>query len=354
MSRYATIAKALHARIQHGDYRFQEFPTVSRLAMELGVNPRTVAKAMDELHRVGLLERSESGRFAVREVSNTEKDVHIALLLHPHPSAQADSVYRLVQRCTKARNWKLRLISYVHWRDPAIAGALRGFDASLFVPTSGAGGMKVLPDHLVNEIKTCGRPVLVLFADTSAEQIPCLHFVSPGEVAMLLDSLLPSGHRKIACLNTQPYGGVTNERLNAWSQWTKLNGIEGQTIDRPGESAMLYAHKVFRETLRSGSFDATALFCTTGATAIGAMRALTDFGIEPGRDVAVCATDSEAGMAPMLRPSLTCMRTPAMDRYLDLCLDWFVSGQPWQGPYNVHPPQMQIFVGESTSNYRPK
>jgi hypothetical protein len=113
---------------------------------------------------------------------------------------------------------------------------------------------------------------------------------------------------------------------------------------------MPQARAVMSEHIKAGDLAAMdALFCTTGAAAIGAMRAMADHGLVPGRDIAVCAADGEGHIGKHLSPSLTFPQGPAEDPYWEMCLDWFGSENPeWPWPMIMLPTGYHLFVGEST------
>ena len=345
MARYAQIAKALHTRIHHGDYRVREFPPLSELASELGVNPRTVGKAVNELLGDGILQRLSTGRITVNDGSKLQGG-HLALLAPAYPSLGVLLAHDNILRVAQQRGWQAKLVNYAHWEDPTIALSLRGFDATFLIPSSEA-----IPPDVLALIKNSPHPVVVLDQDTSASGIPCLQFANSMAIPSLLNVLSNAGHRRVACFNSQPVDPVIKERIAHWALWKRMQGVNGQLIDdlSPRGSVVERAYKCMSNVLRRKELDATAIFCTTGTAALGVMRALTDHELEPGLDIAVCAADDEAGSAPYFRPSLTCVRDPAWDPYLEVCLDWFaIGGGEWVGPLLVHPAQMPVYVGEST------
>ncbi|HHW95384.1 MAG TPA: GntR family transcriptional regulator [Mogibacterium sp.] len=72
---YSQIIDELTMRIARGEYALGEkLPSVRELALEAGVNPNTVQKALSEMERSGLVytERT-SGRFVSREKKIMEK-----------------------------------------------------------------------------------------------------------------------------------------------------------------------------------------------------------------------------------------------------------------------------------------
>ena len=116
------------------------------------------------------------------------------------------------------------------------------------------------------------------------------------------------------------------------------------------ESAIAGAYKVMQRQLKKDKLTNRALFCTTGAAALGAMRAISEAGYAVGSDIVVCAADDDVGMCRFLIPSVTCLQDPQIQPYIQVCLDWFArGGEGWVGPMVVQPTQMPLFIGESTA-----
>ena len=94
----------------------------------------------------------------------------------------------------------------------------------------------------------------------------------------------------------------------------------------------------------------TALLCTTQAVAIGAIRALHEYGIQVGKDVSVCAINDD-GISRYLCPSLTCFQLPEnLIGYLRLCVEWMLRDkQKWDGPLKFQADGDNLFIGESTN-----
>ncbi|MEX1017420.1 MAG: substrate-binding domain-containing protein [Phycisphaeraceae bacterium] len=349
MAKSVDIAEVVIQRIRQGDYRLRPFPSINQLAENLRSNPRTVTKAVDDLVKQGVLRRTSTGRLHIR-ADGRNQTLQVALLQPAFSSSVYERIEQVLQHLVRARGWRMRPVGYTHWHDPMIDEALRGFDGVLFMPLA-----EDMPSAVLDQIRRAPGPVVVLDQDVSEHGIPCLRFDSPDAIAAMLDTLAVDGHERIACLNCQPTDVVIRERIERWQSWTQVHKKAGHLIDdhvAPFESPVIRAHKVVGEQLRAGHLRDTAVFCATGAVALGAMRALDDHGLEPGRDVAVCAADDMGGLAPFLRPSLTCLADPDWRPYLDVCLDWFAKGgERWIGPHLIHPPRMPVYVGESTSQF---
>jgi DNA-binding LacI/PurR family transcriptional regulator len=350
LAKYQVILDTLERRIKNGDYRVRQFPSFSDLADELHANHRTISKALTQLIDRGALVRLPTGRVAFRP-SPTKKILHLAMLAPAYPSPVMAAWHRAFERLATERGWQFKLIGYEHWRDPTIFDAIRGFDGIAFMPLGDD-----LPQDVLMQFKASGRPIVVLEHDVSADGLPCLRFVTPAAIHQLLAAIDRSVFKQVCCLNTQPMNAVIQDRIAHWQLWNQAHGTGAALINEPVEvfdSAIDQAYAVLTRHLRKTDWKGSALFCTTGASAIGAMRALIDAGLQPGVDVALCAADDDAGRARYLSPSLTSLRNPDWDPYLQVCLDWFGrGGRDWMGPLLVQPAEVEIFIGESTGRKR--
>jgi len=90
---YRQIIERLYADIIKGKYsQIRQFPTVRELALEAGVNPNTVQKALNEMENDGVLESrrgagiflsiDESGVAKVRETLLKEKTEEFIASMH--------------------------------------------------------------------------------------------------------------------------------------------------------------------------------------------------------------------------------------------------------------------------------
>ncbi len=346
MSKYAEIANAIHERVRHGDYRLRGFPSHAGLVAELGVNSRTVAKALSSLVDQGILVRHESGRIELAERSDSSVR-HIGVISPPHPSENIMRWQRLIHDACHERGWVLKPIAYSHWHDMAITEALRGTDGLFFLSIGDD-----FPELVVEQIRSAQAPVVVLEQDMSAEGIPSVRYCNPNAVSQLMVHLKGQGYRRAACLNTQPMSRVIGDRIRAWQLWSSAQEIQGPVFDEPVplfRDAAEHAHEVVSRLLRNKQLDADAIVCTTPYIAMGAMRAVVDAGLRPGADIGVASVEEWTGMVKLLSPSLTCLTPPPMMPVVQVCLDYFErSDRQWIGPMLIEPASMELFEGEST------
>ena len=352
MAKFHQVIDLLERRILRGDYSLKGVPAERILADEIGVSRMTARKAIQAVIDKGLLTRQPNGRLQVATASDGKAHYQIAFLAPAWSSNSWDHWRRILERTAAQFDATIRPVDYVHWDDPVVSETLEGFDG-VFLMTMAES----MPDGLLAKLKSRQTPVVVLDTDASAWGIPSVHFFPAVFVQRVLDHLAELGHRSVDCLNTQPVDGNINERIEQWNLWRAAHNCAGNLINdpvEPYELTVVHAHRVLTNLMRSNRLRSTALLCTTEATAIGAMRAITDQGLKVGRDISVCAVDDD-GLAQYLTPSLTALKMPQVDAYFSVCLKWMMGGgKQWAGSLCLRPATIELFKGESTGRARDK
>ena len=345
MAKYHDIAEAITQRIEHGDYRLRGFPSHAGLVAELGVDARTVSRAISSLIDRGLLVRRDTGR--VEMASHETRALHLGLLMPPWPSAIILQWYRWIEQACQSRNWSLRTVVYTHWHDAAISEAVRGLDGQ-FVLSIGDN----VPDALLNKWRDEASSLVVLEQDVSAHNIPCLRCHNPSAVQQLIEHLKDCGVKRVHCLNTQPDNSIIRELIDAWQLWTSANGIRGELVNdpvKPFEEAIEASVRLATPLIRDRVQPSDAVLGLTSAAAVGAVRAAATIGRPAGPDLPIVSVDDWAGRARWLTPSLTCLTPTNLNPLIQVCLDYMERGQEWVGPFLLQPPTMDLFTGESTT-----
>ena len=346
--KYEHVSDLLERRIRHGDYLIKEFPTDRQLSAEFEVDPRTARRAVARLVDGGLLVRRSNGRPAVADlrVDADQQALRVALLSVSYPTPYTWRWQRALQEAADKRGAMFRPVTYVHLDDPVVQDTLDGFDGVFFGLFGGDPS-----EHLLRQLERSPTPTVFLDSDQSSHGFPSVWMASPLDTTRLLDHLGRLGHRRVACLNTQPHNDVTNARLRAWREW---GGGHGRLIDEPVRAFESPTEQAYLTALGEidarGGFGATALLCCTSAAAKGVYRACHERGVEIGVDLSICSSDDGAGEAPYFIPSLTSLSDPDPRPYLDVCLDWIAARgrRRWTGPLLLQPKEVPIFAGEST------
>lgn len=152
-----------------------------------------------------------------------------------------------------------------------------------------------------------GEPLVLL---GEAARPPGLDHVGIDDVAAAEQAtthLLRLGRRRVAFLGGSgdaPYEpGTSLMRRAGWASALVAAGVQaGPHLPVEDFSGAAAAAAVTRSLAGGASFD--ALLCASDVLAIGAMRALEDAGVAPGRDVGVVGWDDVA-FAPYTSPTLT-------------------------------------------------
>ncbi|MEX0652800.1 MAG: GntR family transcriptional regulator [Phycisphaeraceae bacterium] len=352
--KYLHVAERLSRRILSGDYHLHGLPAERELAEEVGVSHVTVRKAIQKLLDEGLLRRETNGRLEVQRGDATGVGVaQIALVVPAWQSAEVSNWYLALAELGTRHPCSVRLVYYAHWDDPALLSALERFDGSFFLPVP-----EPMPAYFLPAFLKLDRPIAVLDVDWSQHGVPSVQLYPPVFVQKLLDHLAEQGHERIDCLNVQPTDTVIAARMAQWQIWMAARGFEGELVDEPVQAythAIAAAYAVMSRRIEAGQAHGTALLCTTEPAAAGAMRAMIDHGIEPGRDVAVCTIDGEMRAAYHM-PSLTSLEAPDPKPYLGVALAWMLDGnnRRWTGSLRVQPGEIAAVARESTTSFRAK
>jgi DNA-binding transcriptional regulator YhcF (GntR family) len=352
MAKFDQVSNLIRRRINNGDYALKNVPSERQLAQEVGVSYMTARRALQLLVDDGLLVRLPGGGLRVRPTlpgERAEKRWLQIAFLAPLVNSPEVERWRLTLDNVVQDRGRVRPLLFRHWDDPLIGDALTGFDGIFLIPTC-----EVIPAHLLERFSRREKPLIALDQDMTHLGIPSVRLFSPVFVQRLLDHLAERGHTRIACLNSQPTDAVIEQRIAQWKIWMAAHGYAGPFIQEtiPAyASAYAGGYNAMKRTLAEGDFEATALFCTTAAGAVGAMRALTETGRIPGKDIAVCAVNGE-GYSEFLTPSLTALEAPETTPYLHTCVDWIAEGgRNWIGPLLVEPAEGTVVVRETTDFY---
>jgi len=343
---YKKVTEIVRERILNGSYSLKPFPSDRRLADELGVNYMTVRRGLQILKKENILVRLPNGRVRVKHIQQGKK-VHLNFcFLSPASSSAVDSWRWAVQKATENFPCSVRSVLYMNWEDPILLDCLKGFDGVFLYPPPEA-----LPEAVASNLRHSKHPVVVVEEDLSSYGAPSIQLFPPVAVQKLLDHLASLGHTKIGCLNTQPNHREIQDRINQWRYWMAAHGKTGHLADHPAPvhgDMILAAYDAMKRLLEDPEREETAWLCVTTPPALGAMRAMLDKGLQPGRDIAICSVNGE-NTASVLNPPLTSLESDDPAPYLAVCLDWMMrGGGHWQGPLLMRPNDVHLHIREST------
>lgn len=343
----------MRTRILQGSYAIKPLPSERRLAKEFGVNYMTVRRGLTILEEEGLLIRRPNRRKQVKLIQHGAKPhLNIGFVM-PTRSYGALKTWRdALENATDSRPISVRPILYLHWEDPILRDALEGFDGVFLSPVP-----EPVPDSVAAALRDPRHPVVVLDQDFSNHGVPSIRIFPPVFVQRLLDHLEALGHACIGCFNTHPDNSEVRERIDQWRFWMAVHGFSGRLVNSSvsptghqapaGGDPMQHAYDLMKEIL-SKPGEETAWFFVTAPAAIGAMRAILDHGLMPGKDIAVCTANGE-NLAKMSNPRLTALEPSDPGPLITYCLDWMTKGrQHWEGPLLMQPAEVPLIIREST------
>lgn len=347
LPRYQKVANIVRKRIVHGDYALKPIPSERSLAQELGVNAMTARHGLQILEKEGLLIRQANGRVVVQKAQNgVKKHLNFAFLVPTLASHWIENWRLAIEKVTSHLHCNVRTVVYMHWDDPLLLDALNGFDGVFLDPSP-----EPMPASVSEQLRSKKHPVVVVDQDFSGQGIPSIQLFPPAFTQKLLDHLEALGHRNIGCLNTQPDNPVVTGRINVWRFWMEAHDFPGRLVNdavAPYGDAMRRGYETMSRILAEPRREETAWLCTTVDCAIGAMKALHDHGLQPGRDIAICAANGE-GVAEYYYPPITALEAGDSTPFLSLCVRWMLNGgRSWQGPLLMQPTEIPLFIREST------
>ena len=353
-AKYTRVAERLSQRILAGDYHVQGLPAERDLAVEVGVSHMTARKAIQKLLHDGLLRRLANGRLEVYSdatVKGKNAAFQVALLAPAWESNEVSRWHIAMTQLSQRFNCAFRLVYYAHWDDPIIRNSIDRFDGVFLMPFPAP-----MPPEFLDNFHAKHKRVAILGSDWSDRGFPCLRLFSAVFVQKVLNHLMAQGHKRIGYFNVQPIDQVITGYMTQWRVWTAAKGVSGPFIDEPVKpftDTLVVAHEIISRKLSEGGLDCTALLCTQERSAAGAMRALVDHGMWPGRELAICTIDG-ASRAQYNVPSLTSLETPDPKPYLAACLEWMLArdDSPWHGPLLLEPQDVPLAVRESTASQK--
>ena len=332
----------IEGRIAHADYVLEGLPAERELAQQLGLSRATVRTALQDLTRDGTLNRHDNGRLHIAASGAAQKAIGFAALVRPSPDVELwrDGVTGALE----GREALFRSVAFAHWDDAILADAIARFDGLFLVPPS-----EGIPTRIARKMRTARCRVVVLDQNECEAGLPSATMFPPASLTKLFDHLVALGHARIDCLNTQAPDSQIRGRIAAWRAFTHERGIGGCLRTKSEKKPILSAYEMVRAALEEGRPLASALFCTTGPAALGAMRALHEAGLQIGRDISVAAINSE-GLGRFLCPSLTALEAPPRALVLRRAVEWMLGDDEWSGPLHLQPDDAPLFQGESTGS----
>lgn len=345
------VYEMIAERLRRGEYGRSALPSTRKLGAELGVSKFTILLALRMAEKKGLLNAKGRSRFAITPSGSKKRAVRFACLVPAVDLASSFHWFLSIDNVAVQRGGSATLIDYRSFSDPRLTQALSGKYDIIFFDPSSSPKLTPLLHRLLEENR--GR-VVPLYEDIPELELWGIDNMPIGAVDLLIFHLASLGHRKIHLVGSIPAVGRQQQLIDRWRARLKAVGASGVSVF-PSKSVTFLpeeTHGLMPAFLSSHPHPEAILFADLPA-AIGGYRALWEAGLKPGTDVAVAALTCEPE-APLLTPSLTCLKVPSRETVIEEVVDTILkrgrrSKDDWVR--NILP-QIRLLPGESSGQAR--
>lgn len=312
-------------------------PTVKQVAAKAGVSVTTVSRVLAGRDEAISAQTRDRVLRVARELQYRPNSIAAALrkgytrtigLLVPDISdAYFHQIARGLEDAAQDAGYRVVLFNTDRVAEKERAGAetlyVNGVDAIVF-----AGGGVDDDAHLQ---KYPWEHMKVVTIGPHRLPFPSIGVDDAGTIEIAVCHLIEQGCRRILCLGGQSNWLVNKERLKGYRQAHERLGLDvDPALIREGRFTVASGYGITKEVVAAGvRFDGVMAF--NDYTAIGAMKALRELGIDVPGEVAVVGCD-DIPIADLVSPALTSVSFPqydfgraAMERTLDL-----IEGRPVQ------------------------
>ena len=301
--------------------------TIKDVARQAGVSVATVSRVFNNSGPV-----SDDTRQRIRVVAqrlrytpngvarslSTRRTGTVGVLLPDLYGEFFSEVIRGLDQSAQSRSYHL-LLSSSHNQRSDIAAALQ-------VMRGRVDGLVVMSPHIDVEILVANLPdslpVVLLNSPAAGAGFDALGIDNFGGAFAMVSHLASHGHRHIAMIRGPEHNHDAGERLRGYRAALAACGLEArEELEAPGDFTEQAGHAAVRRLLEAAP-PPTAIFAANDSTAIGALSALREAGLQVPGDVAIAGFD-DIPIARYLTPPLSSVHvsiselgTMAMDRLL--------------------------------------
>ena len=318
-TKHARIFAQLHAAIADGTYAVgTRIPSEERLAVKFGATRVTVAKALLELVRLGLLERRPGSGSYVRQPQRASGPTFALLVPNLGQGEIFEPICGAIAAATSAGQ------GAVLWGQfPAAGGSDRSaqaerlcesfverrVDGVFFAPIEMAAGMERTNRRIAARLQQAGIPVVLLDRDIepyprrSAHDLVGVDNRRIGHV--LADHLLEQGCKRLHVVQQSGSAPTVAARIAGVRDALALRGLAlAAAAVHAGDAA---DPGLVRPLLARGAAD--GVICGNDSTAAQVMRHLAALGRRVPQDIRVVGVD-DLNYAKLLAVPLTTVRQP--------------------------------------------
>jgi LacI family transcriptional regulator len=149
-------------------------------------------------------------------------------------------------------------------------------------------------------------------AEEDAESVPTVQTKNREAIQEVMQHILSLGHRRIGFITGRPEHASARQRLQGYRDSLQAAGIQHDpTLVRDGDWTRSQGYAAAKELLQLEQ-PPTAIVASCDQSALGAMQAAHEFGLEIGRQLSVTGFD-DIKIAATVSPPLTTVRQPMYD-----------------------------------------
>ena len=276
------------------------FPSVREIMKEYNVSQFTVTPAMTRLEDKKLVRR-EVGKGTFVRKDGEQKPFTLYYYLPDWPDDLSRSLERLTMLEAEARNYDYRRVVHDYRKD-IYADLPIGEADAIFINPANADMTPAQLENIRN------APIPIVLKGT----LPNLgiNYVAGDNFragSMAAEYFINQGHRNIAILLSEPFGTTSQEMLQTYTACAEKEGFNVKIIDCEtlhGELSSLKAYETLKKYLAGNPLDFSALYVTSDASSLGALKALAEAKISVPDDVCVIGYGG-CPSAALFQPSLS-------------------------------------------------
>ncbi|MEL0629559.1 LacI family DNA-binding transcriptional regulator [Psychromonas aquatilis] len=284
----AGVSKATVSRVINGTGQVKESTrdNVFSAMKELGYRPNRLAQALatNKTHTVGLVVSDFDG-------------IHFGLLLkQAAASAELANKQLIVTDGHNDPAYEYEVILQLEAQCDAIV---------LYSRT-------LTDDHIQLLHKQLTIPIVVINRDLPEQLFHSVSFQQENAVTLMMNHLLTNGHKDIACITGHMNNPTGIARLNGYKNALKSASIPFQkSLLKNGHYDMKSGYQACQSLLKEKS-NFTAIIAFNDCMALGALRALTEAGINVPEQVSIIGIDDDP-VSEFFTPRLTTVKLPIVE-----------------------------------------
>jgi LacI family transcriptional regulator len=284
-------------------------PTIKEVAQRAGVSTATVSRVLNNTGPVG-----EQTRRRVKEVArelryspsalgrslSTKRTDSIGLLL---PDLYGEFFSEVIRGCDETAQ-----LNHYHVLVSSSHNSKDEIEAALQVMRGRVDGLIIMAPqidaHTLNANLPHALPVVLLNCYVDGKDFDSMNIDNYGGARDMVRHLISHAHRRIAIIRGTEHNIDASQRLQGYRDALREAGADQtELLELPGDFSEASGYDAAKRIL-SITPRPTAIFASNDATAIGALSALRDQGVQVPDDMALAGFD-DIPIASYLTPALT-------------------------------------------------